>query len=487
MSLGFSWSELGVDEARVHVVREAEVVPSGEFVLYWCQVVHRVPYNHALHAAIALGNQLDRPVVCYQALRPDHPHASDRIHAFVLDGLEELGDAMRDRGVPHWLELPRRTGEHRPRLAELGRRAAAVVSDWHPAFVVPRHLAAAARILTCPLFAIDAACVVPARRIPAAQVGAYALRPKLKKFWPEYLGQLPAGPDPAHARVAARLDPGFPLAPPVGKLRLALETFDIDHAVPPVTSRPGGRARALGDLARFVRGPLAQFDTARNEPGGDRNSGLSAALHFGLLYAGEVAQAALAAFGPKHPGVVTFLEELLVRRELGFNFCLYTPPPEQLRVSALPAWAQRTLADHAADPREHLYSRDQLDRGETHDPLWNAAQRQLREDGRIHGYLRMLWGKKILEWSPGPQVALERIAWLNDRYALDGRDAVSVGNFLWVLGLHDRPFQERPVLGKVRPMSSLRTAEKVDLGPYLERWGGHDATGIRLPRRRVRT
>jgi len=460
-----------VEPARVHAVREGTPSARGEFVLYWCQVVHRVPYNHALHAAIALANHLGKPLVCYQALRPDYPHASDRIHAFALEGLAELRAALHKRGVPHWLELPRSPGEHRPRLAELGRRAAVVVSDWHPTFVVPRHLAAAARELEVPLVAIDASCVVPARLIPGAQVGAYALRPKLRKLWPAHLGHLPAGPDPAHAAAAARIDPGFAVEGAPGRARLELARFRVDHSVPPVASRPGGRRRALADLRRFVEHGLPAFHLSRNEPGGGRNSGLSAALHWGLVYAGELAAAALGALGPDHPGVQAFLEELLVRRELAFNYCLYTPPPEQLRVSSLPAWARRTLAEHARDPRELVYSRDQLEQAETADPLWNAAQRQLRAEGRIHGYLRMLWGKKILEWSPGPEEAVERIAWLNDRYALDGRDAVSVANFMWVLGLHDRPFPERPVLGKVRSMSSRRTAEKVDLGPYLRRWG----------------
>ena len=467
-----AWSQLGVDPARVHPVRGGRPRASGEFVLYWCQVVHRVPFNHALQAAIALGNHLRRPVVCYQALRPDYPHASDRIHAFVLDGLAELQAAMRERGVPHWLELPRSPTEHRPRLAELGLRAAAVVSDWHPTFVVPRHLAAAARALEVPLFAVDASCVVPARRIPTAQVGAYALRPKLRKLWPEYLGQLPRGPEPAHAAAAARLDPGFAVEVDPLRARRELSRFSIDHSVPPVDSRPGGRARALEALRRFVEQGLVGFDTGRNQAEGAHNSGLSAALHWGLLYAGEVAEAALSSLGHEHPAVQAFLEELLVRRELAFNYCLYTAPADQLRVASLPQWARTTLEQHAADRREHLYTRDQLDRSETADPVWNAAQRQLRAEGRVAGYLRMLWGKKILEWSPSPQEALDRIAWLNDRYALDGRDAVSVGNFLWVLGLHDRPFPERPVLGKVRPMSSRRTEEKLDLGPYLLRWGG---------------
>jgi deoxyribodipyrimidine photo-lyase len=173
-----------------------------------------------------------------------------------------------------------------------------------------------------------------------------------------------------------------------------------------------------------------------------------------------------------------------VRRELGFNYCLHTPPALQRSLASLPRWVQETHERHRADRRERLYPLEVLDEARTGDGLWNAAQRELRERGRIHGYLRMLWGKCILLWSEGPEEALERIAHLNDRYALDGRDPVSTANFMWVLGLHDRPFQERPVLGKVRPMSSLRTAQKFDLGPYLARWGRPGDAPVRVPRRR---
>ena len=484
MPSGFSWTEIGVDPARVRVVHDAPLPSRGEYVLYWCMMNQRVPYNHALQAAIALGNRLRLPVVCYHALRPDYPHASDRLHAFVLQGLEELGSAMRAQGVPYWLELPRTTAQHTPRLGQLGKRAAAVVSDWVPSFIVPGHLRGAAKALGVPLVAVDAACVVPMQRIGEKQVGAYALRPKLRKLWPEYLGKLPDGPDPAHAGAAEQVDLGFTPERTPGRLLAHLDTFDIDHSVPPVKGRPGGRTAALESLRSFVHHQLPPFDEARNRPGQRGQSGVSPALHWGLLFAGEVARACIEAHGPEQPGVRSFLEELLVRRELGFNYCLHTPVHAQLSLGSLPRWAQQTLAAHATDRREHTYTLQQLDRGETADPLWNAAQRELREEGRIHGYLRMLWGKKILEWSPSPDEALGRLAHLNDRYALDGRDAVSVANFMWVLGLHDRPFQERPVLGKVRPMSSLRTAEKVDLGPYLARYGGPDAARVKLPRRR---
>jgi deoxyribodipyrimidine photo-lyase len=465
MPTGFSWAELGIDAARVFVAREGEPAAGRDFVLYWCTLQHRAARNHALHAAVALGDHLGLPVVCFQALRPNYPHASDRIHAAILDGLPGVGAELEALGIPHWLELPRNRAAHRPRIAELGARAAAVVTDWFPTFIVPAQLAAAARGLDVPLFAVDASCVVPAQRIPGAQVAAYALRAKLRRLWPDHLERPLRLRPPRHARA---LRAPFPLSDPRAA-RASLASFDIDHTIPPVSAYPGGRPAALERLRAFVRHRLPRYAEERNDPSADATGWFSPALHFGWLFAGEIAQAARTALGPDHPSVQSLLEELLVRRELAFNFCLHTPPRRQLTLTVLPQWARATLEAHQGDPRQG-YPLKTLERGRTDDPLWNAAQQQLLSEGRIHGYLRMLWGKKLLEWSPTPSAALRRIALLNDRYALDGRDPVSVANFLWIFGLHDRPFPERPVYGKVRSMSSARTARKVDLAPYLTRY-----------------
>ncbi|HLL52753.1 MAG TPA: deoxyribodipyrimidine photo-lyase [Myxococcaceae bacterium] len=469
MPTGFSWAELDVDGARVVDVNHAQLPPSGEFVLYWCMVNHRAEQNHALDAAIALGNHLGLPVVCYHALRPDYPHASDRLHAFAIEGMIDLRLGLKRRGVPYWPELPRKPSEHKKRIAQLGKRASAIVTDAFPTYVVPGHLRGASRALRNPLFAVDASCVVPMQRIPEPQIGARTLRPKVHKLWPQYLRPLPER-KPKHAARAGKLDPGFQPADPE-EAREKLGSFAIDHAVPPVRTRRGGRKAALARLGAFVSGALEQYEEGRNEPSEALSSGLSPYLHWGNLFAGEAALAAREALGEGHPSVQSFLEELLVRRELGFNYCLHTPPEKQLDFASLPAWARRTLDDHRGDTRDALYTLEELEAGRTYDGIWNASQRQLLEEGRIHNYLRMLWGKKILEWSPSPEEALKRISAINDRWALDGRDPASVANFMWVLGLHDRPFQERPVIGKVRPMSSFRTEKKFDLTGYLERYG----------------
>ncbi|MCE9670345.1 deoxyribodipyrimidine photo-lyase [Myxococcus stipitatus] len=484
MPNGFSWSELGVDSARLLVTNDAPLPDTGrEFVLYWCMVNHRVEENHALDTAIALGNHLRLPVVVYQALRPDYPHASDRLHAWALEGMADMATACEARGLPYWLELPRTPRQHHPRIGELGRRAAAVVSDLFPTYIVPGHLRGAARVLDVPLFAVDASCVVPMQRIPTLQAGAYTLRPKLQKLWPEYLGRAVPTRPVEHASAGRKLEPGFELAD-AKQARASLDGFHIDHAVPPIEER-GGRKAALKALDAFLHERLHGYDAERNDPGLAHQSGLSPFFHWGNLFAGEAARAAIRARGTDDPSVRSFLEELLVRRELGFNFCFHTPQNRQLSVDSLPGWARETLTTHQKDPREHLYSLEQLEHAHTADGLWNAAQRELVARGRIHNYLRMLWGKKILEWSRTPDEGLRRIAHLNDKYAVDGRDPASVANFMWVLGLHDRPFQERKVLGKVRPMSSPRTAEKYDLAPYMARWGrpGDPPVKLKRPRR----
>ncbi|MFP2930995.1 deoxyribodipyrimidine photo-lyase [Pyxidicoccus sp. 3LG] len=483
MPVGFSWSELGVDSARLQVVKDAPL-PTGrrEFVLYWCMVNHRLEENHALDTAIALGNHLGLPVVIYQALRPDYPYASDRFHAWALEGIIDLTSACASKGLPYWLELPRNPREHRPRLAELGRRAAAVVSDFFPTYIIPGHLRGAAKALDVPLFAVDASCVVPMQRIATLQAGAYTLRPKLQKLWPEYLGRtLPTRAVKA-AAAGRKLEPGFD-TPDAREARDALDTFAIDHAVAPISER-GGRKAGVKALNAFLEAKLEGYDTERSDPGRAHQSGLSPFFHWGNLFAGEAARAVIRERGTDDPAVRSFLEELLVRRELAFNYCFHTPGPRQLTLEALPGWARETLATHQKDPREHLYTLEELETACTGDGLWNAAQRELLARGRIHNYLRMLWGKKLLEWSTTPEEGLRRIALLNDKYSVDGRDPASVANFMWVLGLHDRPFQERKVLGKVRPMSSPRTAEKYDLAPYMARWGRPEDPPVKLKRPR---
>jgi deoxyribodipyrimidine photo-lyase len=258
----------------------------------------------------------------------------------------------------------------------------------------------------------------------------------------------------------------------------ALAKLPIDHTVRPVATRGGHRA-AEQRLRQFMKTGLASYDEDRRHPDRDGGSGLSPYLHFGHLSAHQVYEAVARARGPRtSAGAEAFLDELITWRELGFNFAANRRDLEAYE--SLPAWARATLEAHAADPRPHLYSLKQLARSETDDRLWNAAQRQLVREGRMHGYLRMLWGKRVLEWSASPREALTRLIELNNRYALDGRDPNSYSGILWCFGRYDRPWgPERPIFGKVRYMSSANTARKLHVRKYLARYD-HEALHSRF-------
>jgi deoxyribodipyrimidine photo-lyase len=267
----------------------------------------------------------------------------------------------------------------------------------------------------------------------------------------------------------------------------ALARFPIDHTVQPVADTPGG-SRAAGDMLQsFLRERLARYATQRNEPQVEASSGLSPYLHFGHISAHQIfaAVAQQAGWSPDRispkatgssagwwgasPDVESFWDELITWRELGYNMCWQREDYE--RYESLPGWAQQTLAKHQQDRREHVYTPRQFEAAQTHDPLWNAAQRQLMTEGRIHNYLRMLWGKKVLEWSPTPRQAAGTLIELNNKYALDGRNPNSYSGIFWVLGRYDRAWgPERPVLGTIRYMSSANTARKVRVKEYIARY-----------------
>jgi deoxyribodipyrimidine photo-lyase len=339
-------------------------------------------------------------------------------------------------------------------LHALASRAALVVADWVPHFIHPRQASALAARARCRVEAVDAGGVAPLAMFPRAELAARTLRPKLIKRLPELLQPIPRVE--ASLPAPRRLDWGF--TPWSGSPDSGVEAAAVSRQVGRVAGVRGGRAEGLRLLRQFLEGGLRGYAEGRNDLAAGSNSGLSPYLHFGHLGAAEIALAVQRAETPAEDRDA-FLEQLLVRRELACNAVA--------RDARLPAWAERTLRDHERDPRPALPEDAELEAGRSPDRLWNAMQSQLVRDGRIHGWLRMLWGKSLLLWSRSAEQALRRIAWLNDKYALDGRDAVSHTNFLWCLGLHDRPFPERPIFGKVRSMSLANAAGKRDLSGYL--------------------
>jgi deoxyribodipyrimidine photo-lyase len=494
-----------VPPIRVRALNDAPVNPAAGYVLYWMVAHRRLAWNFALQRAVWWAGELGRPLLVFEPLRSDYPWASDRLHRFVLDGMADHRDAAAGRaGLRYvaWIETTRRQG--RGLLAALAADAGVVVTDDFPAFFIPKMIEAAGAGLPVRCEAVDANGLLPIRQPGREFATAYAFRRYLQQSLPAHLADPPAA-DPLAALPQVPAPP-MPAAlsgqwhSPARELidgTISLSTLPIDHGVGLVEQRGGARA-AVRALAAFLEGPLADYGGGRNRAEVDVTSRLSPYLHFGHIASWEVVTTVLARDGwlgrtsPRatgaregwwgaSPPVEAFLDQIVTWRELGFTSCV-ARPADYDRYESLPDWARATLGKHQSDPRAYRYELDHFAAGRTHDPLWNAAQGQLLAEGRIHNYLRMLWGKKVLEWTATPHEALAVLIELNNRYALDGRDPNSYSGIFWTLGRYDRPWApERPIFGTVRYMSSENTARKMPVRSYVRRYAPADGTADAQP------
>jgi len=450
-------------EARVRVLNTAPPRKGARYVLYWLQANRRVESNHALTAAAHLANHLELPLLCYEMLTYRYPYASDRFHTFILEGVAETARRMRSAGIGYCFYLRRRESDPDDIPRELAAHAAAIVTDDFPTFLAAGHNAALPATFDLPYHAVDSSCVVPMNCFDKREYAAYSIRPKIQRRLTQYL--VPAG----EVRVERRFKepmPAWRTEVRAEAIPALVASCDIDHSVPPSLDIRGGRAAAEMRLRHFLENNLRRYALLRNEPSAKATSGLSPYLHFGYLSSLEAALAARD-YAERHKLVAEeFLEELIVRRELAFNFARHMHWPPTL--DDLPEWVRNTLAKHSKDQRAFGYAREQFERASTHDALWNACQKELLVRGVIHGYYRMYWGKKVIEWSRTHEEALATMVYLHDRYALDGRDPNTYTNILWCFGLHDRPWQERNVFGTIRYMSLEGMKRKTDVNSYVE-------------------
>jgi deoxyribodipyrimidine photo-lyase len=481
---------VGYKAARLRRLNGARTNRNGDFVLYWAQIYRRLERNHALDYALRCATETGKPLVVYEGLRLDYPWASRRFHRFLLEGMAANAAGAARRGIHYWpfVETPKSPAPDLvPRLAA---RAALVVTDDYPCFVVPRQSEALARRTEVPVIAVDGNSIVPLSLLGPAVSAAAHLRPRIHKAfaeaWPHRAAREPRVSDAA----ASKVTPPFDLWR-ADDLDAFLESLPVDPSVAPVRSTPGGSDAGRARLQSFAKKRLAGYAEERSlprSPAEGHASGLSPYLHFGHLSIEEVVERALGTTGKwttdelrvhcrgkregfftDDPDVNAFLDEAVTWRDVGFQWHWSRRRDTESLARALPGWALATLAAHAPDRRPYLYSLEEWEAGATHDPLWNAAQRELVATGTIHSYLRMLWGKKVLEWSRTPDEAYRTLEHLNNKYALDGRDPNSYTGILWCFGLFDRPWApERPVLGQLRYMSSENTARKFKLGPYYD-------------------
>jgi deoxyribodipyrimidine photo-lyase len=454
----------------------------------------RTTWNFAMDRAVEWCEKLRKPLIVLEGLRSDYAWASDRLHSFIIDGMADNSCRLEGSGAFYFPFLECRQGAGKGLVEAMAAHACVVITDDYPCFFLPRMVAAVAERVSIRVEAVDSNGLLPMRVADREFSTAHSFRRFLQKNLPRHLCEFP--------RPNALADANFPTAtsapaqvtgrwPPVSADRLNrhcsfLQDLPIDHGVPRTQSR-GGHSVASSLLKGFVRSKLDGYVAERNEPEMQGTSGLSPYLHFGCISSHQIFAGIAEHEGwkPSHlavrptgsrtgwwgarPEVEAYLDQLITWRELGFNCCLHRADYDKF--DSLPDWALKTLGRHSRDERSHIYTLAEFETARTHDPLWNAAQTQLLREGAIHNYLRMVWGKKILEWTRTPEEALQIMIELNNKYALDGRDPNSYSGIFWCLGRYDRPWgPERPIFGTVRYMSSENTARKFRVKDYIERY-----------------
>jgi deoxyribodipyrimidine photo-lyase len=454
-----------VDE-RIRLLNGSEVNRNARYVLYWMQMFKRARYNHALDFAIKTANERGLPLVVYEGLKYYYPWANDRIHTFILQGVSEKREEFARRGIRYIFYLQRHGRDPRRTLARLANEAALIVTDDFPCFIIPEQNRRLVEQVNVPVFAVDSNGMIPVSAFEKEEYSARTIRPKIKRMLAlPFYGEYPVSP--GIEREAGDLDLDCPETRVTGdNLAELVSQCDIDHSVKPSPLYSGGSRIAHERLRHFVERILPRYDELRNEPSVDGTSRLSPYLHFGFISIFEIVAAVKASPAPERAKEL-FLEEAIVRRELSFNFTRHNPSYDSL--DALPAWALKTMEQHKDDERPNRLSERLIERGQTYDELWNASQRELLRTGEMHNYVRMLWGKMVIEWRPSYEQAFRLLVHLNNKYALDGRNPNSYAGILWCFGKHDRAWgPERPIFGKLRYMSSRGMARKFDSRAYIE-------------------
>jgi len=426
-------------------------------VVYWMSRDQRVEDNWALLYAQELALHMKVPLAVVFCLVPQFLNATLRQFGFMLRGLEQVENSLRDLKIPFFLLRGWPQGEIPKFVTE--SNVTVLVTDFDPLRIKKEWKEDVAKKLAIPLYEVDARNIVPCWVASAKQeYGAYTLRPKIYRSLPEFLEEFPALQ--VHPFTWNGTVKSTDWKTVVGNLKVNRAVGEVDWLEP-------GERWARKTLNHFLKNKLQEYTLKRNDPTEDCVSHLSPYLHFGHISA-QRAALEVTRQQIKSEQKDSFLEELIVRRELSDNYCFYNDTYDQFE--GFHPWARKTLNEHRGDKREYLYSSEEFEEAKTHDDLWNAAQMEMVRRGKMHGYMRMYWAKKILEWTESPESALEIAIYLNDKYELDGRDSNGYAGIAWsVGGVHDRPWNERPVFGKIRYMSYNGCKRKFDIKGYIQK------------------
>lgn len=476
---------------RTQLLNDQSVNNDGKYVLYWMQMFKRTAYNYALNFAIEQANLRKIPLVVYEGLKYYYPWANDRIHTFILEGVEEKRKAFAEKGVLYLFYLQQDENSPKNVVAEIAKDACLIVTDDFPCFIIPEHNRRIAEKANIPVYAVDSNGMIPMSRFEKEEYAAYTIRPKIKRMLPDY--KKPFTEENLIAKADSLIHDKdflinsslsfrgltsafinnakfFPNA--ISLFNYSIKTISylvakcqINHQIKPSHIYKGGSLNAYKRLHHFIKEILPNYSKTRNECSVDGSSRLSAYLHFGFLSVQEIVESVENADVPTE-SKETFLEELIVRRELSYNFTRFNPNYDSL--SCLPNWTQETMRKHHEDQRDFLYTIEQLENSQTHDEIWNAAQRELVVTGGMHNYVRMLWGKNVIAWTRNYEEAFAILEDFNNKYALDGRNPNSYAGILWCFGKHDRPWFERNVFGTIRYMTSGSSGKKFNSKKYIE-------------------
>ena len=509
------YSSSKLTDSRVRTMNKHPINESGKFILYWMTSCRRFAYNASLQHAVSLSNLLKKPILVVEAVSISHKFANDRIVSFMVQGIMDNIIDFSENSVSYipWVEIKQRVGSKM--LASLAEEATCVVIDDYPTYTPSKIRDAAAKNLKIRVDAVDSNGIFPMKWAEKEFTTAYSFRKYVQRNLLDAFQTIPSKNPIEHKYRDIRVNEeiisdlkkniGFESTPLEWLWRVseggdvgnqAMEEFPIDHTVPAVITSKGGVNEARLRLQKFLNYRLNKYSTDRNNPDKPAVSGLSPWLHFGHISSYEIIHNVLSkenwnpdSLNHEDTGKGTrtgwwgvsessssFLDQIITWRELGFNFAYNRD--DHATVETIPNWAKLSMKEHINDDRI-IYSLEELESAETHDEIWNAAQRELLRTGQMHNYMRMLWGKKILEWSPSPEIAAENMIYINDKWALDGRDPNSYTGIFWVLGRHDRAWgPERPIFGKVRYMSSESAYRKLKLKNYLQKYAKDENTTL---------
>lgn len=447
-----------IDEQRIRILNERGIC-DGAYVLYWMQASQRATLNHALEYAAFEANRLDLPLLVGFGIMDDYPEANLRHYTFMVEGLRDTESALKARRI----KLVVLRGHPVNIALKLGKRASLIVTDRGYLRHQKEWRNAVASDAACKVVQVESDVIVPVNTITGKrEFAARTIRPRISKHLKNYLRgiqQVKIEKSSIYLK-----EKGLNL----GDAEKLCASLELDRSVSPVSHFfRGGTTEAMNRFRKFCKERLGNYSCNRNHPETDDVSHMSKYLHFGMISPIWLLMELRKHAGPRSIDFETYVEELLVRRELAMNFVEFTPNYDSYE--CLPGWAKATLGKHARDKRSPQYSASQLENAETHDKYWNASMLEMRCTGYMHNYMRMYWGKKILEWSSSPQHAYRTALALNNKYFLDGRDPNSFANIAWVFGNHDRPWQEREIYGKVRCMMASGLERKCDIRAYVQK------------------